>query len=38
MSRIFDALIKAEEKAKTADRTVKFSILSLFQANQLSAH
>jgi capsular exopolysaccharide synthesis family protein len=31
MSRIFDALIKAEEKAKPADRTVKFSTLSLFQ-------
>ena len=31
MSKIFDALIKAEEKAQTGDRTVKFSALSLFQ-------
>jgi capsular exopolysaccharide synthesis family protein len=31
MSRIFDALIKAEEKLKSDDRTVKFSTLGLFQ-------
>jgi len=31
MSRIFDALIKAEEKSQTGERTVKFSTVSLFQ-------
>ncbi|MGH7793867.1 MAG: CpsD/CapB family tyrosine-protein kinase [Candidatus Binatia bacterium] len=31
MSKIFDALIKADEKSKNGDRTVKFSTLDLFQ-------
>jgi capsular exopolysaccharide synthesis family protein len=31
MSKIFDALIKAEEKSQDNGRTVKFSTLSLFQ-------
>jgi capsular exopolysaccharide synthesis family protein len=35
MSKIFDALIKAEEKAQSGGRAVKFSTLSLFQ-NQKS--
>ena len=31
MSKIFDALIKAEEKSQTSERTVKFSTVSLFR-------
>jgi capsular exopolysaccharide synthesis family protein len=31
MSKIFDALVKAEEKSQSGDRAVKFSTLSLFQ-------
>jgi capsular exopolysaccharide synthesis family protein len=31
MSKIFDALIKAEEKAQSGQRAVKFSTLNLFQ-------
>jgi capsular exopolysaccharide synthesis family protein len=31
MSKIFDALMKAEEKSQANDRSVKFSTLSLFQ-------